>query len=211
MSRIPVAVVRVLTFKPFLYSKLTSTMTSINYFNLLGLPLCFDIDKTKLNDNYHEIQKIIHPDNYANKTDVERRLSVQKAAQINDALATLKNPLKRAVYLLSLHGVELSEHGNTMDPVFLMEQMELRETLSQIEQHDDPLSDLDKALANVQSQINTMITALSNLFKEILSDDNSADSASLLDEVKTQVLKLQFLNRLQEECLNKEEELADQY
>ena len=186
-------------------------MTSINYFNLLGLPLCFDIDKTKLNDNYHEIQKIIHPDNYANKTDTERLLSVQKAAQINDALATLKDPLKRAIYLLSLHGVELSEQGNRIDPVFLMEQMELRESLSLLERHDDPLSALDTILANVQSQMNVMITALSSLFKEILAHDNAADTVALLDEVKTQVLKLQFLNRLQEECLNKEEDLAEQY
>ncbi|MCK5666727.1 MAG: hypothetical protein KAI17_24725, partial [Thiotrichaceae bacterium] len=61
-----------------------------NYFSLLGLPVSFVIDKNKLTSNYHDIQKSIHPDNFANATELERRLSVQKSAQINDALQTLK-------------------------------------------------------------------------------------------------------------------------
>ena len=70
------------------------------YFGLLGLSISFEVDKTTLTNNYHEIQKSIHPDNFANATDLERRISVQKAAQINDALETLKNPIKRSIYLL---------------------------------------------------------------------------------------------------------------
>ena len=182
-----------------------------NYFNLLALPIRFDIDKSKLNDNYHSIQKSIHPDNYANSSDAERRLSVQKAAQVNDALATLKDPLKRAIYLLSLHGIELSEQGNKMDPIFLMEQMELRENLSQIEKQDDPLLALDDILVNVQSKIKKIVNSLAKLFQGILSDDVHADRENFLEQVKSLVLKMQFLNRLQEECLNREEDLVNQY
>ena len=186
-------------------------MISDNYFNLLALPISFEINKNKLNDNYHEIQKSIHPDNYANSSDAERRLSVQKAALVNDALATLKDPLKRAIYLLSLHDVELDEHGNKMDPMFLMEQIELRENLSQIEKHDDPLSVLDEILSDVQSKIKKIVSDLTKLFQQILSDELNQEREKLLDQVKSQVLKMQFLNRLQEECLNREEDLVNQY
>jgi len=92
-----------------------------NYFKLLGLPVSFDINKELLNSNYHDIQKAVHPDNFANASDLERRLSVQKAAQINDALETLKNPLRRSIYLLSLYGIELTENDTSIDPAFLME------------------------------------------------------------------------------------------
>jgi molecular chaperone HscB len=184
-------------------------MISDNYFNLLALPISFEIDKKKLNDNYHEIQKTIHPDNYANSSDGERRLSVQKAALVNDALATLKDPLKRSIYLLSLHGIELNAHTNKMDPVFLMEQMELREKLSQLESQVDPLAAVDEIIADVQANIKNVVASLASLFQQILSDDDTLDLAALLEKVKSQVLKMQFLNRLQEECMNREDDLVN--
>lgn len=179
-----------------------------NYFKLLGLPVSFDIDKESLNNNYHEIQKSVHPDKFANTSDLERRLSVQKAAQINDALETLKNPLRRSIYLLSLYGVELSENDTSIDPAFLMEQIELRENLSLVSSKDDPLSELDEILDDVKTRINQGINELAKLFQALLSEDGQEEL--LLKDTKAQVLKMQFLNRLQEECLNKEEDLADQ-
>jgi len=181
--------------------------TSDNYFKLLGLPVSFDINNDDLNNNYHEIQKSVHPDKFASSSDLERRLSVQKAAQINDALETLKNPLRRSIYLLSLYGVELSENGNAMDPAFLMEQMELRENLSQVDDREDPLAELDEILDDVKLRIKKAIDGLSGLFKELGLQDSQEQ---LLKETRAQVLKMQFLSRLQEECLNKEEDLADQ-
>ncbi|MCW8929020.1 MAG: Fe-S protein assembly co-chaperone HscB [Gammaproteobacteria bacterium] len=181
-----------------------------NYFSLLGLSINFDVDKTKLTENYHEIQKSIHPDKFANASDLDRRLSVQKAAQINDALETLKNPIKRSIYLLSLYGIELGENDMSVDPAFLMEQMELRENLSEVNNTDDPLEELSNILDDVNARIKQSIGNLSQLFMKLLSDNESDDNAPLLKEAKEQVLKMQFLNRLQEECMNKEEDLADQ-
>jgi len=185
--------------------------TADNYFSMLGLAVSFDVDKTTLSHNYHEIQKTIHPDNFANATDLERRLSVQKTAQINDALETLKNPLRRSIYLLSLYGIELNDNDTSIDPSFLMEQMELRENLSEVASKEDPLGELDDILDDVNARIKRAINDLSDLFKKLLFDNEKDESnEQLLKEVKAQTLKMQFLNRLQEECLNKEEDLADQ-
>jgi len=182
-----------------------------NYFSLLALSLSFDIDKEKLNSHYHEVQKSIHPDNYAHRSDTERRLSVQKAAQVNDALQTLKDPLKRSIYLLSLHGIDLTENDNKIDPIFLMEQMEIREKLSQIKTYDDPIEVLDQIIEDVHCQIKKLVSALSIDFQQILSNTTQIDKELLLEAVKSRVLKMQFLNRLQEECMNKEEDLANQF
>lgn len=177
-----------------------------NYFSLLGLPISFVVDKKILTNNYHEIQKSVHPDKFANATDLERRLSVQKAAQINDALQTLKNPLQRSIYLLSLYGIELGENNNSVDPAFLMEQMELRENLSQVNDKEDPLAELDAILDDVKSRIKQINSDLELLFHQLMEEDET----EALTKASAQVLKMQFLNRLQEECLNKEEDLADQ-
>ena len=181
-----------------------------NYFSLLGLPISFTVDKKNLINNYHGIQKSIHPDKFANATDLERRLSVQKAAQINDALQTLKNPLLRSIYILSLYGIELGENNNSIDPAFLMEQMELREALSQVSDKADPFEELDTILDDVKSHIKRINSNLELLFQKLLEDNEQKDNAELLKKTCAQVLKMQFLNRLQEECLNKEEDLADQ-
>ncbi len=178
-----------------------------NYFALLGLDVSFDIDKSKLNKNYHDIQKSIHPDNFAHSSDLERRLSVQQSALINDALATLKQPLKRSVYLLSLLGVTLGDNDNSVDPTFLMEQMELREHLSQLENMDDPHAELDNILNDVDNKIKSVIKQLSQLYTTLLADNEHSLESSELLKAKSTTLKMQYLNRLYEECLDKQDDL----
>jgi len=55
------------------------------------------------------------------------------------------------------------------------------------------------------------VSALSIDFQQILSNTTQIDKELLLEAVKSRVLKMQFLNRLQEECMNKEEDLANQF
>ena len=51
----------------------------------------------------------------------------------------LKNPISRAEYLLVQHGEDIRGEQQTMqDPMFLMEQMELREELEDIADSSDP-------------------------------------------------------------------------
>jgi len=183
-----------------------------NYFSLLGLPVSFTIDKQRLNSNYHELQRSVHPDKFANASDQQRRLSVQKAAQINDALQTLKNPTQRSIYLLSLYDIELGDNNNSIDPAFLMAQMELRERLSQVNDKADPLAELDSLMAIVKSQLKQAINTLDDVFAVLLQEQKvqqePKEQNALLKKATSEVLKMQFLNRLQEECLNKEEDLT---
>ncbi len=192
-----------------------------NYFELLGLPVSFEVDFERLNDNYRKIQKTIHPDNFSNASAMQRRMSVQKTAQINDAFQTLKSPLKRAIYLLSLTGAELHENDNSLDPAFLMEQMELRENLAAVRSTSQPMDALDKINDDVTLRIRQQTLQLSEHFQLLLAAEDSMDEehkdnnepdmhAAQVEKVKELVLKMQFLNRLQEECMNMQEDLADQ-
>lgn len=107
----------------------------MNYFELFGLPTQFQLDGGLLSSQFRELQKRCHPDNFATASERDRLMAVQKAAQINDAQQVLKNPISRAEYLLSLNQVELAGEQQTLqDPLFLMEQMELREELEQLAQ-----------------------------------------------------------------------------
>ena len=181
-----------------------------NYFQLLALPTVFEIDRNALTNNYRDLQRQFHPDKFANSSDMEKRFSVQNSAQINDAFQTLKNPLKRAIYLLSLLGLELKDNETTMDPLFLMQQMELREQLEQIEQQSDPYSALEKMQTDVLEKFNLHINELVSLFDLAEKHNDSAANESL-KEIRNIILKLQFLNKLQQQCDDLEEDLSNQF
>jgi len=51
---------------------------SLNFFTLLNLPETFEIDLEKLDQNYQNIQKEIHPDRFAASDDEARLESIKK-------------------------------------------------------------------------------------------------------------------------------------
>lgn len=172
-----------------------------NHFELFGFPVAFDIDAHQLAERYRELQRTLHPDRYANASDRERRLSIQHAAQVNDAFQTLKSSLPRARYLLQLQGVEFDDEKEThLDPVFLMEQMELREALAEVRAEVDSLASLNNIMADIKTRQKAMENRLQELFA------GGGEDTRL--EAKQLVQKMQFLVRLQQEAEDLEEELV---
>ena len=112
-----------------------------------------------------------------------------QATQVNEAYQTLKSPLRRGRYLLSLQGVDTQEETNTSMPLdFLMAQMEWRES---IEEARDS-SDVD-ALEALSSRLRSDKRALE---AEL---GNALDSTADLDAAAVMVRKLRFLEKLDQE------------
>jgi len=106
----------------------------MNAFELLGFEPALDIDEALLAERFSRLRAQFHPDRFSLGSALERRLAVRRAADINDAHATLADPVARARHLFELRGVALDEAETMQDPAFLMRQMELREALD--EAHD---------------------------------------------------------------------------
>ena len=87
-----------------------------DHFILFGLPRSYRLDPLVLDKRYREIQSEVHPDRFAQAGDSERRLSLQWATRVNEAYQTLRKPLPRAQYLLSLSGHDVDGHSNTAMP-----------------------------------------------------------------------------------------------
>ncbi|MCG6934599.1 MAG: Fe-S protein assembly co-chaperone HscB [Proteobacteria bacterium] len=172
-----------------------------NHFELFGFPVTFDIDTQQLTERYRDLQRTLHPDRFANVGDRERRLSIQRTAQVNEAFQTLKSPLQRARYLLQLKGVSFDDERDThLKPAFLMEQIELRETLAAIPQQDDALTALNDFVNDIRSRKQTMEARLQAL---LVKDDPDS-----LGEAKQTIQEMQFLARLQQEADETEEILV---
>lgn len=146
-----------------------------DFFSLFGLPARFAVDQAALDEAYRTVQSQAHPDRFANAGDAERRVAMQWAAHANEAYRTLRQPLKRAIYLLSLRGVDIQAENNTaMAPAFLMQQMEWREALQ--EAVEERAADrLDSLLGDLRQERRERVDALGALLD---ADDNEAAGAA---------------------------------
>jgi len=174
-----------------------------NYFELFGMPVSFSIDTGFLMQQYRELQQAVHPDRFANASEQERRLSLQYATQINEALRVLKDPLERARYLLQLKGVVWDDEQTTIsDPAFLMQQMELRESLEEVREQADPLS----VIGSILDDVTKLFRENSKVLEVLLKSENENDWL----QAKDQVRKMQFLNKLTSEAESLEAALEDE-
>lgn len=108
-----------------------------NHFELFGIASAFAIDLERLEQSYRGIQSNVHPDRFARAGEAERRASMQMTTRVNEAYRTLRSPVRRAMYLLGLNGMDVGLETNTAMPRdFLMEQMELRERLAEARDAD---------------------------------------------------------------------------
>jgi molecular chaperone HscB len=172
---------------------------SKSFFELFGLPEAFEIDAERLAERYRALQAALHPDRFASASEHERRLSVQGASWINEAHETLKVPLSRARYLLTLKGVDFDADKDTAsDPEFLMQQIELREQLEEVDSKADPFAALDE-----------ISRAIRDWNLELQAQFASAYDADEFDLARQTVLKMQFFDRLFDELRRKEEHLEE--
>lgn len=172
---------------------------SADYFELFGLTPDVDIDADALRDGFMKLQRQYHPDRFASGSATEKRLAVQITSYVNEAQQVLANPLKRAAYCLKLRGVDTdNETDSSMPPDFLMEQLELREELEEIEEATDPYDQLE----TVRDQLRDRQTELQSETRDCLQSGD-------LDAARTAVRKWQFMDKLEREAQSIEARLDD--
>ncbi|MGB0663758.1 MAG: Fe-S protein assembly co-chaperone HscB [Pontibacterium sp.] len=170
-----------------------------NYFELFALPESFTVDQAALSEAYIALQREQHPDRHAHLSDAQVRVSEQNTAYLNEAFATLKSPLRRAMYLLLLQGVDVSaDTSMQLAPDFLFQQMELRERLADAESADDPF----EVLEALEQEVTEALVSLRNAFEQALA-------ATDLKEAEALVRKMQFFEKVGAEVSELESRLDD--
>ena len=179
---------------------MSNDLFSKTYFEIFDIPVSTEIDLTKVSEIYRDIQKEIHPDRFVNADEQERRIAMQKTSLINQAFQTLKDPVKRLQYMMSLKGIDMdSETDTSMDAAFLMEQMEFREEIAEVREKDDPLDKLDAMTSKLKKQLSTFMFSFEKSYQN-----------SELDNAREIVRKMQFLVKAQKEVTALSEQLEDE-
>jgi molecular chaperone HscB len=169
--------------------------TASDYFQLFDLAPGFELDDMALQSRYRELQRQFHPDRVAGESAETQRAAVEKAADINTAFATLRDPVLRARYLLLRVGRSVNMESETVsDTDFLMAQMELREQLDE--------ADSLPLLLGLREEAEEWLESLG---REFALDYADSDWAEATDTVR----KMQFMSRFIEEVSDKEARLED--
>ena len=82
-----------------------------NYFNFFSLPRKLHLDTAALEKTFYTLSRKLHPDRFASKPVAEQEAALAQSSLLNDAYRTLKDPILRTQYLLTLEGVELEEQS----------------------------------------------------------------------------------------------------
>ena len=69
-------------------------------FELLGVPMRFDLSEEELERKFREFQKLTHPDRFASKSEREQKLSASLSAKVNLAYDALRDPVQRSQRIL---------------------------------------------------------------------------------------------------------------
>jgi len=168
------------------------------YFELFSIVESFDIDPEALGESYRKLQAQYHPDRVSGLDDTARLQALQTSSIINQAFDTLKSPLKRAAYMLSLKGLDPDKYQQSlMSEDLLIQQMHWREQLEEAAQ-DENLNALDNLKKTAQTELQDCLAE----FKTQLNEEE-------LDKAKALYHKLQFINKILQEINRAEEKILD--
>ncbi len=82
--------------------KIQPTPLRVDYFQHLGLSRHLAIDLQELERRFHELSRKFHPDFFQRSSEREKAISLENSALLNTAYRTLRDPILRVEYLISL-------------------------------------------------------------------------------------------------------------
>ena len=161
----------------------------MNYFELFGLQIGFQVDAVKLRAAFMDIQKASHPDKFTQANADEQDQALEKSAIANKAFTLLSNIDKILPYVLEITGHLEAEEKYTLKPDFLMEMMELNEAW--MDAADE--TEKNKVTAQVKHIQNEIFSPVKPLL-EAPSIDTISQEGML--QIKEYYYKKKYLDRI---------------
>ena len=160
----------------------------MNYFELFGLPIGFQVDATKLRQAYMEIQRTSHPDKFTQSSSEDQDIALEKSAIANKAFTLLNNKEQILPYVLEVMGYMETDEKYALSPDFLMEMMDLNEAWMD--------ADSEAAKSNVTEQVKTIQNAIYTPVKAILEANSIDITKEAMLQVKEYYYKKKYLDRI---------------
>jgi molecular chaperone HscB len=131
------------------------------------------------------------------KPEAERQYSLDASSILNDACRTLKDPVKRAQYLLGEEGFEIGEQRSKYVPPELLEEVfELNMALEEMRSGDDSARpQLEQAAKNFTNMLADVDTELESKFEQY----DQARSRDTLTQIRATLNRRKYIQNLVDE------------
>lgn len=107
-----------------------------------------NLDSDNLEKKFYELSRQYHPDFHTESSHEKQEEVLQMTATLNDAYRTLKEPTKRAEYLLESRGFEIDR--SKVPQTLLMEVFEINEELEQIRSGRESGGNVDDSIEQLK-------------------------------------------------------------
>ena len=175
------------------------SILSKNFFHFFGLEPKLRIDAETLQKRFYELSRQWHPDRFTRKSAPEQAEALEATSILNDGYRTLKDPVKRAEYLLKEEGFPIGEQrSKDVPPELLEEVFELNMMLEELKAGDtDARSQLESARANfakLQSDVDHQLETLFAKYDDAAPETATAKQA--LHEVRGLLNRRRYIDNL---------------
>ena len=160
----------------------------MDYFEVFGLPRMLGIDTGALEKTFHGLSRKYHPDYFTTAPEAQQTQALRMTALLNDAYRTLKHPIRRVEYLLSLEGFK--PDGSRVPQALLMEVFEINEQMEKVKSGSASVEQIDSLRAQIhekRDRFDTELQKASEQWDELLK---SGSAESKLKEQLAELTKI---------------------
>jgi molecular chaperone HscB len=168
-----------------------------DYYALFGLERKLNLSGEELQRRFYDLSRQLHPDRFMRKPERERQYSLDASSILNDAYRALKDPVKRAQYVLSHAGFDIGEQrSKDVPPELLEEVFELNMALEEVRGGDDSVRpQLEKAENNFTNMLSDVDRQLEGLFDKY----DQSQSRETLSEIRGALSRRKYIQNLVDE------------
>ncbi|MGD0131717.1 MAG: Fe-S protein assembly co-chaperone HscB [Bryobacteraceae bacterium] len=165
-----------------------------DYYAVLGIPRGLSLSVDDLQQRYYALSRELHPDRFMQKPEAERQRALDMSSALNDAYRTLKDPIKRAQYLLTLEGFDIGEQRTKDVPPELLEEVfELNMALEEMRGGDHSARpQLEQAEKNFTGMLVETDQQLQSLFVQF----DASQSKDALAQVRNVLNRRKYIQNL---------------
>jgi molecular chaperone HscB len=172
---------------------------SRDYYQFFGLDRKLTLDGEELRKRFYDLSRQWHPDRFSRKSPQEQAQALEATSILNDGYRTLRDPVKRAEYLLKEEGFPIGEQrSKDVPPELLEEVFELNMTLEELKSGEESARpQLESAKENFAHMREEIDAELSTLFlKYDQAEAQSETARQALHEIRGLLNRRRYIENL---------------
>jgi molecular chaperone HscB len=160
----------------------------MTYFEAFGIEPKLLLDAEDLQQRFYRLSREFHPDKFSRRPVEEQQVALERTSVLNDGLRTLKDPVRRAEYVLKNNGFDIGEQRTKDVPPELLEEVfELNMALEE--------SDTDQ-LASFQARFAAMLDQSGAELLKLFAAYDAAPSRDTLAPIRAILNRRRYIENL---------------